>query len=84
MPIRSPKELIQVVNMFKKQNPQAFVTNMVNEAAKQGNPVMKNLANLIKEGKTDEIESVVRNIAKEKGITDFDDEFKAFKQMFKL
>ena len=81
---RSPKEIIQVVNMFKRQDPQAFVTNMVNEAAKQGNPVMQNLANLIKDGKTNEIESVVRNIAKEKGITDFDDEFKAFKQMFKL
>ena len=57
---------------------------MVNEAAKQGNPVMQNLANLIKNGETDKIESVVRNVAKEKGITDFDEEFKAFKQMFKL
>lgn len=84
MPIKSPKEMMQIINMFKKQDPQAFVTNMVNEAAKQGNPVMQNLANLIKEGKTDEIEKVIRNVAKEKGITDFDDEFKAFRQTFKL
>lgn len=84
MPIRNPKQIMDFMKMMKGQNPQIFVTNMVNEAAKQGNPVMQNLANLIKNGETDKIESVVRNVAKEKGITDFDEEFKAFKQMFKL
>jgi len=56
---------------------------MVDEAASQGNPIMQNLASLIKEGKTDEIEKVVRNIAKERGV-DYDKEFKAFKNTFKL
>jgi hypothetical protein len=44
---------------------------------------MQNLANLIKEGKTEEIEKVVRNIAKERGM-DYDKEFKAFRDTFKL
>lgn len=84
MPIKNTKEMMKFIKMFKQQDPKAFVTNMVNEAAKQGNPVMQNLAELIKNGETDKIEPIVRNIAKEQGMTDFDDEFKAFKQMFKL
>ena len=75
--------MFKIINSFKNQDPSAIVANMVNEAASQGNPIMKNLAGLIQEGKTDEIESVVRNIAKEKGL-DYDKEFKAFRQTFKL
>ena len=44
---------------------------------------MQNLSTLIENGNTQEIENVVRNIAKERGI-DFDKEFNSFKQMFKL
>ena len=83
MLIRNQKEMFKLISSFKDQDPSVIVTNMVNEAASQGNPVMQNLANLIKEGKTDEIEGVVRNIAKEQGM-DFDKDFKAFRQMFKL
>lgn len=75
--------MFKIINSFKSQDPSAIVANMVNEAASQGNPIMKNLAGLIQEGKTDEIESIVRNIAKEKGL-DYDKEFKAFRQTFKL
>lgn len=83
MLINSPQDMFKIINSFKSQDPSAIVANMVNEAASQGNPIMKNLAGLIQEGKTDEIESVVRNIAKEKGL-DYDKEFKAFRQTFKL
>lgn len=83
MLINSPQDMFKIINSFKNQDPSAIVANMVNEAASQGNPIMKNLAGLIQEGKTDEIESVVRNIAKEKGL-DYDKEFKAFRQTFKL
>lgn len=83
MLIRNQKEIFKLISSFKDQDPSVIVTNMVNEAASQGNPVMQNLANLIKEGKTDEIEGIVRNIAKEQGM-DFDKDFKAFRQMFKL
>lgn len=77
------KNMVQFINMVRSnQNPQAFVTNMLKERAGQ-NPVLGNLANLVEAGKTGEVEQVVRNIAKERGI-DFDKEFNSFKQMFKL
>jgi len=75
--------MFRLISSFKNQDPSALVSNMVNEAASQGNPIMQNLANLIKEGKTEEIEKVVRNIAKERGM-DYDKEFKAFRDTFKL
>lgn len=83
MLIRNQQEIFKIINSFKNQDPSAIVTNMVNEAANQGNPIMQNLANLIKEGRTDEIEGIVRNIAKERGL-DYDKEFKAFRETFKL
>lgn len=77
------KNMVQFINMVRSnQNPQAFVINMLKERAGQ-NPVLGNLANLVEAGKTGEVEQVVRNIAKERGI-DFDKEFNSFKQMFKL
>ena len=63
------------------KNPQAMVLNMLEERANQ-NPMFKNLATLVKSGDTQQVETVVRNIAKEKGI-DFDKEFNSFKQMFR-
>lgn len=83
MLIKSPQDMFRLISSFKNQDPSALVSNMVNEAASQGNPIMQNLANLIKEGKTEEIEKVVRNIAKERGM-DYDKEFKAFRDTFKL
>lgn len=83
MLIRSPQDMFRLIGSFKNQDPSVLVSNMVNEAASQGNPIMQNLANLIKEGKTEEIEKVVRNIAKERGM-DYDKEFKAFRNTFKL
>ena len=83
MLIRSPQDMFKLIGSFKNQDPSSIIANMVNEAASQGNPIMQNLAGLIKEGKTDEIENVVRNIAKERGL-DYDKEFKAFRNTFKL
>ena len=83
MLIRSPQDMFRLIGSFQNQDPSVLVSNMVNEAASQGNPIMQNLANLIKEGKTEEIEKVVRNIAKERGM-DYDKEFKAFRDTFKL
>ena len=83
MLIRNPQDMFKLISSFKNQDPSALVSNMVNEAASQGNPIMQNLASLIKEGKTEEIEKVVRNIAKERGM-DYDKEFKAFRNSFKL
>lgn len=63
-------------------NPEQMVMNMLQNSA-SGNPVLQNLVSLAQQGNTREIESVVRNMAKEKGI-DFDSEFNSFKQMFGL
>lgn len=82
MPINN-MNIMQLMNMFRNGNPQEIVANMVKETANQGNPIMQNLSTLIENGNTQEIENVVRNIAKERGI-DFDKEFNSFKQMFKL
>lgn len=84
MQLSNQREMLKLIASFKNQNPADVVSGIVNEVAQQGNPVMQNLAELIKKGDTAQIETVVRNIAREKGITDFDNEFKAFKQMFRL
>lgn len=83
MRINNQQELLNLIKSFKNQDPSSIVSNMVNEAAQQGNPVMQNLADLIKQGDTKQIENVVRNVAKERGL-DYDKEFKAFRQMFRL
>lgn len=72
-------DFVKLVSTSK--NPQAMVLNMLEERANQ-NPMFKNLATLVKSGDTQQVETVVRNIAKEKGI-DFDKEFNSFKQMFR-
>lgn len=77
------QNVIEFVNMVKQGNPQQTVMNMLKNNMAQGNPVIGNLVNLIETGNTREIENVVRNIAKERGI-DFDKEFNSFKQMFRL
>lgn len=77
------RNMVQFINMVKENsNPQTFVTNMLKERAGQ-NPILGNLANLVEEGKTGEVEQIVRNIAQERGIN-FDTEFNSFKRMFKL
>lgn len=83
MRINNQQELLNLIKSFKNQDPSSIVSNMVNEAAQQGNPIMQNLADLIKKGDTKQIENVVRNAAKERGL-DYDKEFKAFRQMFRL
>ena len=85
MPINgnNMRNAMQMANMFRNGNPQEIVTNMVKEMASQGNPVMKNLADMIATGDTRGIENIVKNVAKERGI-DFDKEFNSFRQMFRL
>ena len=75
--------MVQFINTVKSnQNPEQMVVNMLKERA-QSNPTFANLVALAEQGKTRDMEIIVRNIAKEKGI-DFDKEFNSFKQMFKL
>lgn len=85
MHINSNNGMIQALMEARQQGvaPETFVTNMVRQVAQQGDPVMMNISKLIEEGNTKEIENIVKNVAKEKGI-DFDNGFNSFKQMFRL
>lgn len=74
---------LQFVNMVKQGNPQQIVMGMLEQRAQQGNPVFKNLLNKVQQGDTQGVETIVRNMAREKGI-DFDTEFNSFKRQFGL
>lgn len=70
-------EFMQLIK--KGSNPEQLVLTMLEQNAGD-NPMLLNMLQLVKQKKTDELEQVVRNAAKEKGI-DFDSEFNAFKTM---
>lgn len=68
---------LQIISMIKNGgNPQQVLMGMLD---KSNNPVLNNLINLAKEGKTKEIEDIARNIVTEQG-KDFDQEFNSFRQ----
>ena len=73
----NPMQLIQMIK--GGQNPQQLMLNIL-EGQAASNPMSANLLDLAKSGKTADIEQIVRNISKQRGI-DFDKEFTAFKQM---
>ena len=58
-------------------NPQQLVMSVL-EGQMANTPMGKNLLQLIKQNKTDEIEKIARNICEQHGI-DFDKEFASFK-----
>ena len=70
------------IQMAKNGNPQQMAMNMLQQNA-QGNPMFANILSLAQNGNTQEIENIVRNMARERGI-DFDKEFNSFRQMFGL
>ena len=70
------------MQMARNGNPQQMVMNMLQQNA-QGNPMFANILSLAQNGNTQEIENIVRNMARERGI-DFDKEFNSFRQMFRL
>jgi hypothetical protein len=74
---------LHMINMVKQGNPQQIVMGMLEQRAQQGNPVFKNLLNKVQQGDTQGVETIVRNMAREKGI-DFDTEFNSFKRRFGL
>ena len=72
----------EFMQMARNGNPQQLVMSMLQQRA-SGNPIFANLLSLAQNGNTAEIENVVRNLARERGI-DFDTEFNSFRQMFGL
>lgn len=76
----NPLELIQMIKSGK--NPEQLMLKVLEQNA-SSTPIGKNLLQLAKEGRTQEIEQIARNIFSSKGL-DFDKEFKAFKNQFGL
>ena len=74
--------MMEFMQMAKTGNPQQLVMGMLQQRA-QGNPIFANILSLAQSGTTGEIENIVRNMAKERGV-DFDKEFNSFRQMFGL
>ena len=69
----------QIISMIRQgKNPQQLMLSMM-ENSMRGTPLGDNLINLAKQGKTEEIEKIARNMAAQRGI-DFDTEFQAFKK----
>lgn len=68
-----------LINLIKQgQNPQQLMLAILQGQA--DTPLGKNLLNLAQNGRTDELEKVVRNIYAQQGGQDFDQEFQAFKR----
>lgn len=80
MNFNNPLDLINFVK--SSSNPQQFMLNMLEERA-GNNPMMQNLLQLAKQGKTKDIQQIVRNTFKEQG-RDFDKEFSDFKKTLGL
>lgn len=76
----NPMQLIQMIR--NGQNPQQLMMSVLEQRTK-GNPLYENLYNLAQQGKTGDIETIVRTMFQEKGL-DFDKEFNSFKQTLGL
>lgn len=64
--------LLQIINMLKgSKDPKQMITNIVNM---NGNPILKNLVEMAKNGDEKGVEEFARNIYKQQG-RDFDKEF---------
>lgn len=71
-----PKVLIQLIK--QGQNPQQLIMKVLSGQART--PLINNLLSLAQQGRTAEIEQVVRNLYAQQGGQDFDRDFAAFKK----
>lgn len=72
-----PNILIQLIK--QGQNPQQLMLKILQGQA-GNNPLVNNLLSLAQQGRTTEIEQVVRNLYTQQGGQDFDRDFAAFKK----
>ena len=72
-----PNVLISMIRSGK--NPQQLMLSVLQGQA-YNNPLGRNLLSLAQQGRTEELEKVVRNIYAQQGGSDFDAEFEAFKR----
>lgn len=74
----NPMMLLKLMN---GKNPKDFLFNMLGQQMGD-NPIMSNLINLANNGDKSGVETVARNLFREKGM-DFDKEFTSFMNNFK-
>lgn len=75
-----PMQLIQSIK--NGQNPQQLMLSILQN--QMGNtPMGQNLLSMVQNGQTNQIEQFARNLYQSRGL-DFDKEFNAFKQQFRL
>jgi hypothetical protein len=74
-----PNVLIQLIRSGR--NPQQLLMQVLSQ---NNSPLNQNLLNLARQGNTKEIEKIVRNLYTQRGGTDFDKDFTAFKQSLGL
>ena len=72
-----PKMLIQMIR--QGNHPQPLMLSILQGQA-YNNPLGKNLLNLAQQGKTADIEKIVRNLYTQQGGQNFDQDFEAFKR----
>lgn len=78
-----PVDPNMLINLIKQgQNPQQLMLKVLQGQA--NTPLGKNLLNLAQQGRTSELEKVVRNIYAQQGGQNFDQEFQAFKRALGL
>lgn len=72
-----PNQLVQMIK--SGYNPQQLIMSILEGQA--GTPMGANLLTLARNGQTEEIEKIARNLYAQRGGQDFDKDFLAFKQM---
>ena len=73
----NPNVLLQMIKSGK--NPEQLMLSVLQGQA-YNNPLGKNLLDLARTGRTDELEKVVRNIYTQQGGKNFDQDFETFKK----
>lgn len=75
---------MQIIQMIKGgANPQQLLMQIMRQSPISNTPVGANILQLLAEGRTQDIEKIVRNLTQSKGV-DFDKEFLAFRQSLGL
>ena len=70
-----PRSLIQMIR--SGQNPEQLLMSVLSQS---NSPLNQNLLQLARQGNSQEIEKIVRNLYAQRGGTDFDKDFAAFRQ----
>lgn len=74
--------MMNIIDIARSGNPQQLVMNMLEQRA-QSNPRYADILSLVQQGKTQDVENIVRNIANERGMN-FDQAFNNFRRDFGL